>query len=566
MVYERLGRELPDDWVVLHSLGLPGHETKFWGEADIVVLSTKGFFALEVKGGKVECRDGVWHFGEPGKKGYSKKEDPWTQAKGTMTAIMKILKDADPAFGDLLFGFGVVMPMEHFTATGAEFMPEVLLDKRDFPRNMMRYITLLERFWEENWEQKHGRRYRLPTAKEVRRARELLRPDVDSAYSIGGYLTGLESRLLQLTNEQVRAARRMAANPRTIVRGKAGTGKSILALERARQLSDEGKKVLFLTFNQLLARHVAAGIANDPRATNIEVRHVHSLYRQVIKDAGLLGELEEHEGRETGREFFGKTFPQLFVDAVLQTDLPCWDALVVDEAQDLLTPENLDAFDIILKDGLLRGHWHLFFDPNQNIYGSDVQKEVEDRLAESHPTYDDLWENCRNTRQVAAQTSIMSGIDHAIEGAADGIPCDNVYFTSDEDFARKLENVVEKLLAKDVKPQDIIVLSTRKLENSRMAGVSSVAGLPVFDVGSGEMPPRNALHFATMHSFKGLERPVVLAIEMDDLGEEQWAMLHYTGLSRACGLLRTFLPQARQATYNEQVKAFGTRVGGALAA
>jgi hypothetical protein len=54
-VYERLGRELPPDWVILHSLGLKNHETKIRGEADIVVLSTKGIFALEVKGGRVAC-------------------------------------------------------------------------------------------------------------------------------------------------------------------------------------------------------------------------------------------------------------------------------------------------------------------------------------------------------------------------------------------------------------------------------------------------------------------------------------------------------------------------------
>ena len=39
-----------------------------------------------------------------------------------------------------------------------------------------------------------------------------------------------------------------------------------------------------------------------------------------------------------------------------------------------------------------------------------------------------------------------------------------------------------------------------------------VAGLPVVDIGSGELPPKNSLHFATMHSFKGLERMVVNAI------------------------------------------------------
>lgn len=559
MLYEKLGRELPEDWVVLHSLGLPGHETKFWGEADIVVLSTKGFFALEVKGGKVECRDGVWYFGEPGKKGYTKKEDPWTQAKGTMVAIMKKLKETEPEFGDLLFGFGVVMPMEHFTATGAEIMPEVLLDKRDVHKNMMRYISLIGHFWDANWQEKHRRSYRAPTEKQIRRARDILRPNIESAFSIGSYLTGLEGQLLQLTNAQIKASRRMSANPRTIVRGPAGTGKTILAVERARQLSDNGARVLFLTFNHLLARHVAGGLQDDPRGKNVEVQHAHGLFRKVIAKAGMLDSLHEMEGQE---DFFAKAIPQLFVDAVLETDLPPWDALVIDEAQDLLTPDNLDAFDVILKEGLQRGEWHIFLDPLQNIYGSDVQQATEDRLADIHPAYDDLWENCRNTKQIASQTSIMSGIDHAIEGAAEGLPCENIYFTSDADFRRKLEGTIENLLRRDVPPKDIIILSTRKRGNSSLASVNSLAGLPIVDIGSGEIPGKNTLHFSTIHSFKGLERGVVLAIDMNDIGKDQWSMVHYTGLSRASGLLRTFLSHSRQATYSEQAKAFGMRLGG----
>jgi hypothetical protein len=129
-VYERLGRELPPEWVVFHSLGLANHATKIWGEADIIVLSTRGFFALQVKGGRVECRDGIRHFGE-GAKSYTKKEDPWTQSKDTMVAIRKLLRAADPQFANVLFGFGVIMPRERFTAMGAEIIPDVLLDRRN---------------------------------------------------------------------------------------------------------------------------------------------------------------------------------------------------------------------------------------------------------------------------------------------------------------------------------------------------------------------------------------------------------------------------------------------------
>jgi superfamily I DNA and RNA helicase len=209
----------------------------------------------------------------------------------------------------------------------------------------------------------------------------------------------------------------MASNPRTIVRGPAGTGKTVLAVERARQLSDEGRKVLFLTFNQLLARHLSAGMTHEGRGGNVEVWHAHSLFRDIIGKAGLKARLSA--GSESD-EFYSHLFPAIFCDAVLESDFPCWDAIVIDEAQDLLTPEYLDAFDLILRDGLRQGNWHMFLDPLQNLYSTDVQAAVSERLRESHPVFDDLWENCRNTMEVAIQTSIISGLSHASDGAAEG--------------------------------------------------------------------------------------------------------------------------------------------------
>ena len=119
--------------------------------------------------------------------------------------------------------------------------------------------------------------------------------------------------------------------------------------------------------------------------------------------------------------------------------------LVVDEAQDLLTPEHLDVFDLLLREGMSRGRWHLFLDPRQNIYGEDVQSTVADRLEVCAPAFEDLFENCRNTRQVAVQTSIVSGIDLPVAGAPDGPETALHYYGTQEEAVRLLETLVGHL-------------------------------------------------------------------------------------------------------------------------
>lgn len=559
IVYEKLGRELPSDWVVLHSLGLPRHESKIWGEADMVVISTHGVFALEVKGGQVSCEDGVWRFDGPDFRSYTKREDPWTQSKSALMAVRKSLCDANPAFEDVIFGYGVVMPFTRFDATGAEFLPEVLLDKRTFRQGMDQYVGRLHRFWEADYAARDRRGRRGLAPHQIKQARQILRPDLETALSIGGFLTGVEAQILHLTNEQIRICRRLAANPRSVVRGPAGTGKTILATDRARQLAANGRKVLFLCFNRLLAGHIRRSLAGD-NVTGVDVRHAHALYRGIIRSGGKEAELAEED--ETDPGFFARRFPELAADALLENGGQRWDALVVDEAQDLLTPSHLDVLDLLVDGGLDHGVWHVFLDPLQNIYGSDAERAVEERLASAYPVHDRLEDNCRNTRQVAAQTSIISGIDMAMNNAPDGLECENVSYLSRADALDQIEAVVTKLLGSDLRPRDLIILSTRQRENSLLSGQDRLAGRTIQDLTEEGPEDEGAIAFATMQAFKGLERMAVIAIDMQDIGAQQWSMLHYAGLSRARCLLHAFVPESSSERYRRQATAYGERIKG----
>ena len=263
---------------------------------------------------------------------------------------------------------------------------------------------------------------------------------------------------------------------------------------------------------------------------------------------------------EDASDFFSKRFPELAAEALCEIPQDGWDVLVVDEAQDLLTPEHLDVFDLLLKNGLSRGCWHLFLDPQQNIYGEATQTAIADRLGGYAPALDDLFENCRNTRQVAVQTSIVSGIDLPVAGAPDGPEAEVHHYPTPEVAIELLETLIRQLVDSQVRLENITVLSTRRPENSLLAGHRDLAGYRLVQPAEDGPPRPGQLLFSTMHAFKGLERQAVIAVDMAEIGDGAWSMLHYTGLSRARVLLHVLLPAEAGRQYERQAHSFGRRL------
>jgi len=557
LVFNKLERELPDEWIVLHSLGLPGHETKIHGEADFVILSPHGIFVLEVKGGTVSCHDGLWTYSGDFPT-FTKKESPWDQAMSALGAVRNGLRDRESRFKNVLFGYGVVMPFTEFTTRGTEIVPEVLFDRRSFRQSFKASISSLATYWRRELERKFpNKNYKELTPEDLKLARIILRPDTETAFSLGTYLTGIDDELVFLTNRQIKIARRLAANPRTIVRGAAGTGKTVIALDRAKRLAASGKKVLYLCYNKYLAAYVRRSLTHTEGITSFDVFHAHALYRKLIEDAGLN---ERLSGYEPG-EMFQRIFPEVALEAIIVSGSPVWDALIIDEAQDLLSPPHLDVIDLLLTDGFRLGVWHIFLDPMQNIFHGESEHLIEDRLLESNPTVDELYENCRNTKSIAIQASIISGIDVPVEGAVSGPESEIHYFEGRQNCKRRIEEVLQKLLNADVRLGDIVVLSSRAFDNSVLAAEKDILGRRIVQPDERDIPDVGGLLFCTMQAFKGLERKVVLAVDIDEIGEEAWSMLHYSGLSRARTLLHVFLPRGKEGRYAEQSRTYGLRLG-----
>jgi len=98
--------------------------------------------------------------------------------------------------------------------------------------------------------------------------------------------------LLRLTEEQMVVLDSLAAHKRAAIEGAAGTGKTVLALEKARRLAKNGARVLLLCFNRPLAADLrrqadwlrqAEGLATD----GLRVETFHDLCGRTAQRARL---------------------------------------------------------------------------------------------------------------------------------------------------------------------------------------------------------------------------------------------------------------------------------------
>ena len=143
------------------------------------------------------------------------------------------------------------------------------------------------------------------------------------------------------------------------MQGGAGSGKTWCALEKAFRFAGEGRKVLFLCYNLVLAGQLRDIVTRRSAGDgSVEVLAWEVLARESILEAGLAWDPpgEESSPAEVSA-FYESMVPERLAEAVSRLResgaLPRWDALVVDEAQD---------HDTTSADGAAGGWWPTYFD------------------------------------------------------------------------------------------------------------------------------------------------------------------------------------------------------------
>ena len=223
-----------------------------------------------MKGGRVERKDGLWHFTDRYGRINEKAEGPVAQVSSAMHSLRARVDSKFHEGTGFIFGYGVLVPDINFDVDSPEWDREIIYDLRDAANPFGDYVRRLQKYWLA----KNGQRTPKISQEELV---EYLRGDFDMVIPLWKQLAEGEEALLKFTHEQYRALDRMEENKRILFTGCAGTGKTLLALEKSRRAAFEGKNVLMLCFNRFLAAKLKSDIQNLPTGAPDPLRSIPSI-------------------------------------------------------------------------------------------------------------------------------------------------------------------------------------------------------------------------------------------------------------------------------------------------
>lgn len=502
-----------------HSVGLPIHEKKSYSEADFIVVTPRGIACLEVKGGSVDCTNGIWSFQNRfGEMNY-KNEGPFEQASGALFALKNALVKRLPWVEKVSFATGVIFTDVTFAYRGVSVIPEIIYDFSS-TENIGEYIENIHSYWDLR---NHKRMYSVLSQEQMNEIKCAIRDDLHFVPSLKTISNAVDEQLIRLTEEQIKTMDSLSENDKILVSGPAGSGKTLIAIEYAKRKAAEGRRVLYLTYNKGIASYLSAlDIPNS-----IVVKHLHGLISDYIN-------LDTNRTHEP--QYFSTIWPDQFVKYLSSHNIATYDVLFVDEGQDLINMKYFPIFDKLLKRGLYNGNWAIFYDPNQNIFNQSKFDKSLNELLRNHPTRCRLTKNCRNTEQIANFTSYCSTIN---PGEAH-IPGDRVCFITynENNLDDAFDELLSKIINDGIPKEDIKIISTVALNNSVLAGYNGKFKDAIESFNP--TASTDKIQFATIQSFKGLDAKVVIATDITGLDNK---LLLYTLFTRARVLLYLFVPK-----------------------
>ncbi len=511
----------------LHDLSVPGHAGKSKGEIDFVVICSMGIACLEVKGGRLSRRDGIWYGTNRSGEEHEKIESPEKQCSDNMYNLEKWLNTNVKIGKRIEFIYGLIFPDISFNKITQDIPKERVYDKNT--EDAAEYLKVLFEY------SKKGK-YSYPdilTPSDIETIAGYLLADFDYAGTLDTRLGYTEKKIIQLTDSQKKALNMYSGNKHLLVKGGAGTGKSIIASEYALKCIYQGKRVLFLAYNKNIIRSIKDKFK---ASENIKVIGLHDLFIEFV---GESQEMADKDSAAYYNEILPEKFNKFMCDMSEEERVKLqYDVIVIDEAQDILKLNYIDNIDYMLKGGLEKGQWAIFYDSRQNIYNSELEQGLEMISLYEH-TEIELTCNCRNTYEIASFNAGLTGTELPdVLETAKGEDVGVITYNDETEFEGKVTELIKLLRSEDISLEEVVFLSFHRFENSVLSRLKSKK-IKFNIINENYKIRKDVPAFSTIHSFKGLDaKIVVLIIEKESKNDDKLLKnLLYTACSRARTML-----------------------------
>ncbi len=497
--------QLPEDYYVFHSfeiVTIKGGQV-LESETDFVIFHPKkGLICLEAKAGQVKYENGYWQYGS-GKR--MKHDGPYIQAKRNKWYLK-----------DYMIEHGLEYECNNCKKLHAVWFPDV-------PESNFRGTTLpgegdiritltadsfghiqecIDKIFEFDGQDK------CTTNLSEKSVQKILERVLAPSFNLISLQQVEQERnknvFKRMLREQVALLNYLDEQNNAIINGLAGTGKTVMAVEKARRHSEKDEKVLFLCYNTFLDEHL--------RET---YPYPHVSYYTV---AGLSQKLCEKVDYKALQE----KLTQMFLEGIFP-----YQHVIIDEGQDF-GKEEIDEVEIIelLRENAIdneerKGTFYLFYDKNQMVQSKKAPKYIEE--ADCKLT---LYRNCRNTENIALTSLRLLGSNKAPKLYPDAVMGDlpEIGFCSTkEETIALLNSEIDKYI--DAGYNSITILTCKTEECSIIADCCKDSKYNY---------KRGYVKFTTCRKFKGLESDVIIVVDIDkDTFADEGEQLMYVGTSRA---------------------------------
>ncbi|HET7724639.1 MAG TPA: NERD domain-containing protein/DEAD/DEAH box helicase [Propionibacteriaceae bacterium] len=506
-VWQRVVKQLDDECAVIANLPLADEHQDH--EIDLVVLMPgSGIVVVEVKGSHVWVEDGDW-FIDRGRG--RERIRPVEQARDAQYALRHYV-ETDPRWGSR----GRVRWSHHVVLAHTALDDGFALP--DLPRwqvsGRRELGELGGRLWDTTgrWQTDA----RVPTREDVDLVLEILDGRLVPARDAVALAEDREERAQRLTTEQASLLRVTRLLPRLEIRGGAGSGKTVLAMQQARDLASgrllgARKRVAVVCYSYGLATFLRRSLLTGSTANR-------PTFVGTFEDLGRRWGITEFGSRDDST-FWEVDLPRRMTElATGLDDDRRFDAVIVDEAQDFADDWWLPLLHALRDEEA--GGLYAYSDERQRIFARFGRPPVQlVPLVLDH--------NLRNTRQIAETFLPLAPTGMEVRGG-DG-PRVSYVPSSTEEALAVADDQVEVLFDEGWRASDIalITLGARHpVQTERQTSLGQQGYWNQFWDG-------DDIFYGHVLGFKGMERRAVVLCVNETGTRDRASERLYVGLSRA---------------------------------